>query len=518
MKSYFVFRDLFQESLNSVSVGIVLKSWKISNIETLTNNFFNETQVVSNNPQLAFGFCKVNPDGSSPQVELSDPNSWNPFVKCFALNFDTVNDLYRGQTTGSLSGNWFGQGILNLGVDVPEVMSLFGMMKGAFFIDIDYSIDLYIEIDIVTNIIGNVVYDEPQILRKYKIIWDSKRCYREFSYYSYQTGQNYNDNGLGFLAGLIEENFTLSPFVDFTGITCGTTNTCVNRELTRSYAFSINMPTVIQAPEIAFRECCYIHHVFADAGSNDDFKNDYSAFYHQRQLSNETVTFHLYRYANGQEYNLINNTYGDYFNFGHFAVNPDLKGYKVSWKKVLNTLGAGNYKIIKRQTIAGILFETESFVFTLSQYSSYLADKTVRIDTVMNGSLTHLGVDFTDVFWHDSIRVPGFFGRREPQFTEDNLIEDDYESQQISMAQSNEYKFQTNNIPECVKEAIIDFHLFANDIYFNDYNLNNSSYKYVKFGVKFSNNEGTDYGAHKRKSRLNLVFRNKFENRIKRNY
>lgn len=293
---------------------------------------------------------------------------------------------------------------------------------------------------------------------------------------------------------------------------------CKYSERTLSYANRIVIPTLSQDLDAVFKECCYTHVVLASTSDSADFKNDYSGFYHQRQISNETVNFILYRYSNGLEYPLIDGSYGSFFNFGYFPTNPNLKGYLVRWRKVLQAFGEGSYKIIKRQNIAGILIETSSITFTLKNYSGLLADKTARIDIVMNGRIEKDNVEFKGTGWKHSLRVPGFFGRREPQYTEDNIIESNFNKRQISMTQTNEYKFQTNLIPSCITSEIIDFMLFANDIFMNDYNLNNHTYDYVKFGVKFASNEGTGYSAQSRKARLNLVFNDKFVDRIKRNF
>lgn len=299
---------------------------------------------------------------------------------------------------------------------------------------------------------------------------------------------------------------------------CNVAANCVYKERTLSYALGVNIPTVPEAPDEIFKECCYTHTVLADLNSSEDVKNDYSAFYHQKQLSNETADFFLYDYNSAEEFPLDDNTFGQFFGFGYFPQNTSLKGYKVDWKKVLQVRGAGSYQIIKRINIVGISLEFPSFTFTLRPFSWSLANKTVRMDVVMNGLLEREGVDFTGTGWKHSLRVPGFFGRREPKFEEDNLIGRDYESRQISMRQNNEYKFQTNLIPSCLTSEIIDFMLMANDIYMNDYNLNNHSYNYIKFGVKLSNNEGTKYGVKTRKAALNLVFSDKVLNKIKRNY
>lgn len=299
---------------------------------------------------------------------------------------------------------------------------------------------------------------------------------------------------------------------------CNKTGECLYLERSLSYALGVEIPTPTQDPEEVFKECCYTHFVFADANSSQDFKNDYSSFYHQRQLSNETVDFILYHFEEDQEYPISDGTFGEYFGFGFFNENTDLKGCLIKWKKVLVQIGEGSFKIIKRINIAGIDVEFSSIVFTLKQFSSGLANQTARIDVVMNGRLEKSKVDFTGIGWKNSMRVPGFFGRREFQFEEDNIVNRQFESRQVSMQQTNEYKFQTNLIPDCVTNEIIDFLLFGNDIFVNDYNLNNHSYTFVKFPVKFESNEGTEYGVKTRRARLNLVFSDKFKNNLKRNF
>lgn len=307
-------------------------------------------------------------------------------------------------------------------------------------------------------------------------------------------------------------------YIDQNELGCNKDVKCPYKERTLSYAVGVNIPTVGEDPEEVFKECCYVHYVFADENSSENFKNDYSSFFHQRQLSNESVDFVLLHLETGDEYDLDDGTYGEYFGFSSFPTNLNLKGYLVRWKNVMSEIGQGSYKILKRINIAGIPIEFPSVVFTLRQFSSGRANKTVRMDVVMNGRLEKGNIDFTGIGWKHSLRVPGFFGRREAQFEEDNIVNRQFEKRQISMKQTNEFKFQTNLIPDCLTNEILDFMLFANDIYFNDYNLNNHSYDFVKFGVKFASNDGTEYGTQTRKARLNLTFNDKYENNLKRNF
>ena len=314
-----------------------------------------------------------------------------------------------------------------------------------------------------------------------------------------------------------QELLALAP-IDKTDITCTSVDPCVLKERTLSYAVGVEVPEPGITPDEIFKECCYTHYTLADLTSNDDYKNDYSGFYHQRQLLNESVEFVLYHFEQDQEYDLDDDTYGKLFNFGDFDTNTNLKGYLVQWQKVLQEIGEGSYQIIKRQTIASIDIEFKSFVFTLRQYSTSLANGTTRLDVVMNGILKASNVDFSGTNWQHSIRVPGYFGDREPQFEEDILVTRQFDKQQISMEQSNEYKYQTNLIPSCVTDEIFDFILFANNIFVTDYNLNNHSYSYLKHPVRYAGNEGSRYPVRSRKAQLNLLFSDQSENRRKNNY
>lgn len=299
---------------------------------------------------------------------------------------------------------------------------------------------------------------------------------------------------------------------------CNEPTNCPYKERTISYAIGVRVPTPAENPDELFKECCYKHFIFADSNSSEDFKNDYSSFYHQRQLSNESCNFFLVKISNNEEFALNNDTYGSYFGYGYFATNLNLKGYLVRWKKVLEELGEGAYRIVKRINIAGVSVEYPSITFNLQQFSTQRANGTWRMDIVMNGKFENSNVDFIGTSWKHSIRVPGFFGNRNPGYVKDNLVKRSFEKKQISMKQTNEYRLQTKLIPSCITNEVFDFMLFADNIFMNDYNLNNHSYDFKKFPVDFESNEDVGYLPHSRKARINLTFSDKYDNNLKRNY
>lgn len=520
MKAYFIIRDFINDSYVSQSSGISLKSYKIGGIETLTNQFFIENQIVSAVGKDDYYFCLVNPDGNNPVVSVNY-NSYNPFSKHFGTIYPLVNSLMRGLPTGTKSGSSYGSGVMNVGVDKPKVVTLGnGLLEGAFFIDIDFSKDLYIEFDILTNIVNGEVYTEPQIIRKHKIIWDVKKCYREFSYFSYQTNLVYQDSGLGFLKGLTQLGTGENPYLDFNLIECGEAIKCEDKERTRSFALFVDVPKNTELTPETIKECCFQSIVLAQESENDDDKNDYTGIYHKRQIPNETADFFLVNIANGDEIELNDGNLGVYKNFGDISGNADLKTFILSWKKVLNDpdLGEGNYTILKRVSVAGINYDESDINYTLKKWSVKRADKTVRIDIKTNGLMERLNIDFENSNFETSLRFNGFFGRREPKYEEDNIVYTNFVSEQISMRQTNEYTLQSNMLPSCITQQIFDFLLFANDIYINDYNLNNHLRDLIKFPVKLGENKGTSYFATSTSAVINLTFTDKIVNNIKRNY
>lgn len=294
---------------------------------------------------------------------------------------------------------------------------------------------------------------------------------------------------------------------------------CGMKERTLSFALFANIPETEEPPEAIFKECCYTHYVLASSTDAKPYKNDFVGFYHKRQLLNEVCDFVLIKMSDGTEYDLDSSSpYGTFNDFGDYNQQKDLKTFVLNWRDVLLDLGVGSYKVIKRFTIAGVSAEKEYLVYNLKEYSSRIADKTARIDVTMSGLLEKSNVDFTGTDFKTSIRVGGFFGRREVKFEEDVLIDRAYNVNQITMKQTNEYKFQTNMVPDCITNEIYDFILFSDDIRVNDYNLNNHSYDFKNFPVKLANNEGTGYYVKSRKAMLNLVFSDKVVDNNKRNY
>lgn len=293
-------------------------------------------------------------------------------------------------------------------------------------------------------------------------------------------------------------------------------NSCNYGERTLAYSTMVKLPEPA-IPDRGFKECCYDNLVLAHLTDSKYQYNDFNSFYFKKQMQSDDCDFVLVEISTGDEYSLNDGTYGQYWDFGDFQTQPNLTVYKVEWRNVLGILGTGLYQIKKVMTVAGMQFEELSNTFHLEHFSNELADKTVRLDSVMDGKLVHLDVDFKGTGFTTSIRMQGYFGNRNPEYVQDNLVKRNYDTVQISMSQENEYQFQTNLLPVCITEEIYDFMLFGNQLYMNDYNLANHSYRYFKFPVELKGNKGSNYYPNIRDSRINLTFTDREKDKRKLN-
>jgi len=288
---------------------------------------------------------------------------------------------------------------------------------------------------------------------------------------------------------------------------------CDLQERTFCSAVRVKIPSVTTIVDKGFKECCFMNLVLGDLNSNDDYKNDYLGIFHQKQTSSETCTFILRELATNTDHNLNNSTYGIFKNFGSIPNNLNLSTYRLSWKKVLTLHGEGAYQIIKRISIVGINVDIPSNSYQLRKYSIQQANGTTRIDTKHNGRMVKLGIDFKNSGFETTLRTNGFFGNRDSTYVQDNLIYSNNEkNEQVSIIEEKKYQFQMVKVPECISEDFFSFHLLANEIFLNDYNVNNHSYELVKIPTVLSDNSGTKYIPQTRNAIINLTFEHRYKN------
>jgi len=201
VRTYFIIDKLLEDGLIAKSGGVQLLEWKIDGVETLTIDFFADTNIVGGEPLAEWNFAKADLDGSNRISENTLPNSFNPFVNEFKLKFDIANSFHGGKPTGTTNGNDYGAGIMELGLEKPAILN--GdliIKKGAFFIDIDYSKSIKVVFDVIINKKTIDLFVRPDYIRRYTIEWNAATCEKRFYYV--EDGIEVDEIVNGFLTGL----------------------------------------------------------------------------------------------------------------------------------------------------------------------------------------------------------------------------------------------------------------------------------------------------------------------------
>lgn len=201
VRTYFAMEDLLQNSLIAQSGTIDLISWKVDGQETLTPEFFAENIGSDKVPKDTWNFAKADLDGTDRVADILMPNSFNPFIAEWGLDYD-ISNYYSGKPIGTLSGSDYGTGILQIGFQNPCILNCnLEEKRAAFFIDIDYNVSLRVEFQVVLNFESNQTFKWPNQNRKYIIEWNADTCTKSFYY-------DFNDeNGVINMVDQIQNGF-----------------------------------------------------------------------------------------------------------------------------------------------------------------------------------------------------------------------------------------------------------------------------------------------------------------------
>ena len=519
-KAYFYIKGLFNESQigDGATYQIALSSFNYDSINQLTADFFSQSNPAFVDPSTNWGFSDCSDDGT--QIDACNlgglKDSWNPFSFAFNSVYDNVvNGEDRGAFLESISGDLYGLEGKGFGFDkllipindIPSGGSTGASSNGAFYLNFDETKLFEMEITVTKkNSLGVDLY-----ISKNLYTWNPTT--KEFSYttqnvlpatppptvdateWAFLSGGNAGWIGFGVESGSLGDD----PIV--------TESLCLVPTTPR-------VPTSIVLGDVD--ECCYQSPVLASTTSNEEFQNDINSFLFKRNFSSETIILTLQK--NGiTDLPIVNDDYGIYYDFGTFGDYPNYKGIKIEWQKVLILEGPGTYRIkVESNFITGAT-ETYSIPFVLSEYTQEKADGTFRVQSVQNGYLQNVDFDFSGLNWVDGLRVRGFFGNRQAEYEQENVLYANRDSKQIRSELINSYVCQTMHIPDCITDQIIEYHNFANELLFTDYNLNNHKKTYVQKSVVFDSMESIDYKDVSTFAPLQMKYKDSKQNYLKTN-
>jgi len=520
-KAYFYIKGLFNESQinDGATYQIYLQSFKYDTINQLTADFYSQLNSAYVDPLTNWGFSDCSDDGT--QIDACGlgglKDSWNPFSFVFNSIYDNVvNGEDRGAFLESNSGDLYGLEGKGFGFDkllipindIPSGGSTGASSNGAFYVNFDETklFEMIIRVDKKDSLNSRVYTNEN--------IYTWNPTTKEFSYTIQDVVPEVPDpptdaTEWAFLSG------GNAGWIGFGGPESGTLGD--DPIVTESICLVPVAPTVPTSIVLGdVDECCYQSPVLASTTSNEEFQNDINSFLFKRNFDSETITLTLQK--NGvTNLPIVNDDYGIYYDFGTFGDYPNYKGIQIQWQKVLILEGPGTYRIKVESNFVTGATEIFSIPFVLSEYTQEKADGTFRVQSIQNGYLQHVDFDFSGLNWVDGLRVRGFFGNRQAEYEQENVLFANRDSKQIRSELINTYVCQTMHIPDCITDQIIEYHNFANELLFTDYNLNNHKKTYVQKSVVFDSMESIDYKDVSTFAPLQLKYKDSKQNYLKTN-
>ena len=520
-KAYFYLKNLFSESIVNNGNEYVCKilSLKVAGVEKLTTAYSSETTNVYQVPFTNWEFSDCTDNGSQIDVcgltGLID--SWNPFFSNLAGTYDNVvNSKNRGSFLASNSSNLygiegFGFGFDKIAVpinDIPSGGSTGASSSGAFFVNFDETQDFQFTIQVQSQTSSSIAIAD--VRHVYTFQSSSKTFFYTYQdvlpatpiapisakEWAFLSGGNagWIDTGAGSSGGALGDD----PIV------------------TRSICSVPTIPTVTSIVVSSIDECCYQSPVLASTTSNDSIKNDINSFLFKRNFSSESITLTLQK--NGTtDLPIVNDDFGKLYDFGTFGDFPNYKGIQIQWQKVLVLQGPGVYRLkIELNLLTGTTTKF-SIPFILDEYTEEKANGTFRIQSIQNGFLRHRDFDYSNLNWLDGLRVRGFFGNRQTEYEQEFVLYANRDSKQVRSELINSYVCQTMHIPDCITDNIIEYHNFANELFFTDYNFNNHKKTYIQQKVVFESMDSIEYKDTTSLAPLQLNYKDYNQNYVKTN-
>lgn len=277
---------------------------------------------------------------------------------------------------------------------------------------------------------------------------------------------------------------------------------------------------------------CNKHKVFGNvvdgvADPDASYENDRNNFMVDFQISASNpsglVTFTIQKCV-GREWvtvaTVTNNDYGTYRALGSIPLHPTYAEFYVNWGKVLLAFGQCGYRILATSSYGELTSCLASEEFSLRQFGCFFADHTIKLETVMTGkrgSATRQGYvyDLCGMVFKDSIRIPGFFGRRE--VSEYLEVINEYPNGQQNQVRDEAieaFKMFTKMLPDEIHKRISVYAMMPNRLWVSDYNYSNPDYSINHLQIKKAGAYKPEYFDGVRESSVVVEFKAGVQNII----
>jgi hypothetical protein len=208
-------------------------------------------------------------------------------------------------------------------------------------------------------------------------------------------------------------------------------------------------PEFIKIPELNIISdiCICDNEIYEEIVFN---QNDIRSFISETPQNTDTISFILVK--DGEEYNLVNSTYGTYYGYGSLDGHPNYKGYQLDFGKVFNELGVGKYKVITRREFLGVTDEKESHYYRLYEYNEKIDRKYVKIEIEQNNNILR-GFDYSGLLWYNALRLQGSLQIATPEYVTDNTELNETSNREMYLGVNKilrSYEIAFNSVPSSI--------------------------------------------------------------------
>lgn len=247
-----------------------------------------------------------------------------------------------------------------------------------------------------------------------------------------------------------------------------------NKNRVKGEYFVLKQPSVFVAENRGFSNCCEPFLTLVDENDNASHRNDTNSAW----SLGETVTFELRKDGVVTSYIPVAIPFPNETNAWYTTIE---------WRDVQLMDGYGVFELHMIVVSAGLTVTTLWAKYNVQPYQNasgyYLGKGTVRLKSIFNDVNTFEGINFTNAYVVDTLRLKGKFGYWNPLTDVDNVQYTDAEKVKVRREDLTEYELRVDLHGECVIDRL-RFHLVSeNACYITDHNGDNYTYKYLDYPV-----------------------------------
>jgi len=155
----------------------------------------------------------------------------------------------------------------------------------------------------------------------------------------------------------------------------------------------------------------------------------------------------------------------------------------------------------------GAEIEFFSCCYELKEWSVENAENTVRVESVMNGYIEDLDINYKGLNWGSHLRFEGSFGYQQHKYDQTVIIDTNNIQELNRQDLTSEFTLKSKIVPhKCITKPLYNWFLRSTELFISDYNSDNHSYEYKSFPVILKDNETTKYLERNRGAIISVKF------------